>query len=92
MPTRPPESPSPPPPRRADDGERSYECPCADVPSRTYKAIANATAKDGYRGDLRGDAVARASAIRQSQRAKKDLPESKLRGAKARKAAEEKEE
>jgi large subunit ribosomal protein L28e len=59
---------------------------------RTYKAIANTTAKAGYRPDLRADAVARASAIRQSQRAKKDTPESKPRGAKARKAAEVKEE
>lgn len=60
--------------------------------NRTYKAIASSTAKSGYRADLRSDAVARASAIRLSQRPKKDQPESKLRGAKARKAAEEKEE
>lgn len=37
--------------------------------------------------DLRAEAVARASAILRSQRLKKDTPEKKLRGAKARKAA-----
>jgi large subunit ribosomal protein L28e len=59
---------------------------------RTYKTIVNNTAKSGYRSDLRAHAVARASAIRKSQTPKKDLPESKLRGAKAKKAAAEKEE
>ena len=38
--------------------------------------------------DLRAEAVARSSAIIRSQRKKKDLPEKKLRGTKARKAAE----
>lgn len=56
--------------------------------SRVYKGIVNYTAKQGYRPDLRAEAVARASAIRQSQQAKKDVPEKKPRGAKARKAAE----
>jgi large subunit ribosomal protein L28e len=54
---------------------------------RIYKAIANRTAKTGYRADLREAVVARASALRQSQRPKKDTPETKARGAKARKAA-----
>ncbi|KAF2261151.1 ribosomal protein L28e [Lojkania enalia] len=54
---------------------------------KTYKAIANSTAKRNYRPDLRADAVARASAIRKSQKpVKEDKPE-KLRGAKARVAA-----
>ena len=56
--------------------------------SRVYKGIANYTAKQGYRADLRAEAVARASAIRQSQQPKKDVPEKKARGAKAKKAAE----
>ncbi|KAI9049439.1 hypothetical protein LZ554_006471 [Drepanopeziza brunnea f. sp. 'monogermtubi'] len=59
---------------------------------KTYKGIVNTTVKSGYRSDLRAPAVARASAIRQSQRPKKDLPESKLRGTKAKKAAAEKDE
>lgn len=55
---------------------------------RTYRGIANQVAKNRYRPDLRAEAVARASAIRQAQRPKKEAPKSKLRGAKARKAAE----
>lgn len=55
---------------------------------RIYKGIVNYTAKQGYRADLRQEAVARASAVRQSQRAKKEIPEKKLRGSKAKKAAE----
>ncbi len=55
---------------------------------RIYKGIVNYTAKQGYRADLRQEAVARASAIRQSHRAKKETPEKKLRGSKARVAAE----
>jgi len=54
--------------------------------SRIYKGIANQTAKNNYRPDLRGPAVSRASAIQGSQKAKKETPEKKLRGAKARKA------
>jgi large subunit ribosomal protein L28e len=53
---------------------------------RIYKGIANHTAKNNYRPDLRGPAVSRASAIQNSQRAKKETPEKKLRGSKARKA------
>ena len=60
--------------------------------SRTYKTIASNTAKSGYRSDLRAHAIARASAIRKSQTPKKDAPESKVRGAKAKKAAAEKDE
>ncbi|RYP90992.1 hypothetical protein DL770_002908 [Monosporascus sp. CRB-9-2] len=54
----------------------------------TYKAVANQVAKRGYRPDLREAAVARVSAIRQSQRPTKPEPEKKPRGAKAKKAAE----
>jgi large subunit ribosomal protein L28e len=60
-------------------------------PFRTYLGISNNVAKSGYRGDLRSAAVARASAIRKSQRPVKESPEKKLRGAKAKKAAAEKE-
>ncbi|RKF57680.1 putative 60S ribosomal protein L28e [Erysiphe neolycopersici] len=54
---------------------------------RTYKGIVNTTVKTRYRSDLRAEAVARASAIRYSQKPKGDLPEKKLRGSKAKKAA-----
>jgi len=48
----------------------------------------NSTAKKGYRADLRAEAVARASAIKRSQREKKDkTAPTKLRGAKAVKAS-----
>ncbi|KAG7007950.1 trafficking protein particle complex subunit 6b [Physcia stellaris] len=53
-----------------------------------YKGVVNSTAKQGYRADLRQEAVARASAIRKSQQPKKEAPEKKLRGAKAKAAAE----
>lgn len=53
-----------------------------------YKGIATRATANGYRGDLRADAVSRASALRQAQRPKKDTPEQKPRGARARKAAE----
>ena len=55
---------------------------------RSYKAVANQTAKSGYRGDLRKHAVERVSAIRRTQLAVKPTPEPKLRGKKAQKAAE----
>ncbi|EGE05724.1 60S ribosomal protein L28e [Trichophyton mentagrophytes] len=58
---------------------------------KVYKAVASRAVSGGYRADLRAEAVSRASAIRLSQRPKKDSPEKKLRGAKARKAAAEKE-
>merc|ERR1712000_174960 len=54
---------------------------------RAYKTVANQTAKNGYRPDLREAAVQRVSAIKQSQRAVKPEPEPKLRGKKAREAA-----
>ena len=50
---------------------------------RTYKSIAATVAKNGYRADLLPFAVARASAIRRSQRPVKPTPEPKLRGKKA---------
>ncbi|KZZ90745.1 60S ribosomal protein L28 [Moelleriella libera RCEF 2490] len=55
---------------------------------KTYKAVANLTAKRGYRSDLRSAAVERVSAIRRSQRPVKADPEPKLRGNKAKKAEE----
>jgi hypothetical protein len=56
--------------------------------SRTFTGIVNSTTKRNYRPDLRQDAVARASAIRKSQRAvKADNKPTKTRGAKARAAA-----
>ncbi|KAJ8609989.1 hypothetical protein MRB53_038829 [Persea americana] len=55
---------------------------------KVYRSVVNSTTKKGYRPDLRGEAVSRASAIKLSQREKKDTPAPKLRGAKARKAAE----
>lgn len=55
---------------------------------RTYQAVANLTAKSGYRSDLRSAAVERVSAIRRAQRPVKADPEPKLRGNKAKKAEE----
>ncbi|KXL48435.1 hypothetical protein M433DRAFT_104506 [Acidomyces richmondensis BFW] len=60
----------------------------ANTPTRKlYKSVVNSTAKRGYRSDLRSEAVARASMVKQAQRVKKDKPAPKLRGAKARKEA-----
>jgi large subunit ribosomal protein L28e len=56
---------------------------------RTYAAIVNSTTKKNYRPDLRKDAVARASAIRKSQKPVKEDKPAKLRGAKARKAEQQ---
>ncbi|KKY33855.1 putative ribosomal protein l28e [Diaporthe ampelina] len=56
---------------------------------KTFKNIASSTAKSGYRPDLREAAIARASAIRRSQRPVKPEPERKLRGNAAKKAAQE---
>ncbi|KAK5997419.1 putative 60S ribosomal protein L28e [Cladobotryum mycophilum] len=56
---------------------------------KTYKAVASQTAKTGYRPDLLSVAVERASAIKKSQTPVKADPEPKLRGKKAKKAAEE---
>ncbi|KAI5928629.1 60S ribosomal protein L28 [Camillea tinctor] len=55
---------------------------------KIYKAVANQTAKNGYRPDLREAAVSRVSAIRRSQKEPKPTPEKKPRGAQAKKAAE----
>jgi len=62
----------------------------ASTPSRKlYRSVVNSTAKKGYRSDLRAEAVARASAVRLSQKDKKvRAAPTKLRGAKARKAKE----
>lgn len=57
-------------------------------PNRQFRSIVTSTAKSGYRADLRADAVARASALRQTQKAKKEAPAQKLRGSKAKKAAQ----
>ncbi|CCU76645.1 60S ribosomal protein L28 [Blumeria hordei DH14] len=54
---------------------------------KTYKGVVNTTVKFGYRSDLRVEAIARASALRQAQKPKKNAPEAKLRGAKALKAS-----
>ncbi|KAK0629860.1 ribosomal L28e protein family-domain-containing protein [Bombardia bombarda] len=54
---------------------------------KTFKAVANQTAKNHYRPDLRHAAVARASALRISQKAPKADPERKLRGNAAKRAA-----
>ncbi|QDS69925.1 hypothetical protein FKW77_001562 [Venturia effusa] len=53
---------------------------------KTYRGIVNSTAKRGYRTDLRGAAVARASAIRKSQKPVKEDRPAKLRGNAAKKA------
>ncbi|KAI1085726.1 60S ribosomal protein L28 [Whalleya microplaca] len=55
---------------------------------KIYAAVANQTAKNSYRPDLREAAVARVSAIRRSQKEPKPTPEQKPRGKKAKKAAE----
>ncbi|KAL9122975.1 MAG: hypothetical protein Q9187_000459 [Circinaria calcarea] len=55
---------------------------------KIYKGIVNYTAKQGYRPDLRREAVARASTLRQISRPKKGMAEKKLRGSKAKKAAD----
>lgn len=53
-----------------------------------YKNVADKTAKSGYRADVREEAIARVSAVRRSQRPKKETPPKKLRGTAAKKAAE----
>ncbi|KAJ5397265.1 60S ribosomal protein L28 [Penicillium cosmopolitanum] len=57
---------------------------------KIYKGVADKTAQHGYRADLREEAVARVSAVRRSQKAKKETPARKPRGSKAQ--AEEKAE
>jgi large subunit ribosomal protein L28e len=56
---------------------------------RTYSAIVNSTTKRNYRPDLRQDAVAKASAIRKSQKPVKESKPSKVRGAKAQATTQE---
>ena len=51
---------------------------------RLYKSVVASTAGQGYRPDLRREAVARSSAIRKASRPVKETPERKPRGAKAR--------
>ncbi|PWY71508.1 ribosomal protein L28e [Aspergillus sclerotioniger CBS 115572] len=58
---------------------------------KIYKGVADKTAKNGYRADVRESAVARVSAIRRSQKPKKETPPQKPRGAQARKAEEKSE-
>lgn len=53
---------------------------------KIYRSVVNSTAKRGYRSDLNADAVARASAIKNSQREKKEITQK--RGAKRSKTAE----
>jgi large subunit ribosomal protein L28e len=62
--------------------------PLADQ-RRTYSAIVNSTTKRNYRPDLRQDAVAKASAIRKSQKPVKESKPAKARGAKAQAASKE---
>ena len=56
------------------------------APART---IVNSTTKRNYRPDLRQDAVAKASAIRRSQKPVKESKPAKARGAKAQAASKE---
>jgi large subunit ribosomal protein L28e len=62
--------------------------PLADQ-RRTYSAIVNSTTKRNYRPDLRQDVVAKASAIRRSQKPVKESKPTKTRGAKAQAATKE---
>ncbi|KAJ5822909.1 hypothetical protein N7447_005249 [Penicillium robsamsonii] len=55
---------------------------------KIYKGVADRTAKNSYRADIREEAVARVSAVRRSQLPKKDTPAKKARGSKAQKAEE----
>ncbi|KAH8733183.1 ribosomal L28e protein family-domain-containing protein [Phaeosphaeriaceae sp. PMI808] len=54
---------------------------------KTFASIVSSTTKRNYRPDLRKDAVARASAIRKSQKTPKADKATKTRGAKAKAAA-----
>lgn len=60
----------------------------ADNIYRTYASVAAAVGKNSYRSDLNKDAVSRASALKDSQRVKKDTPAKKPRGSKARQTTE----
>ncbi|KAJ4302727.1 hypothetical protein N0V90_001617 [Kalmusia sp. IMI 367209] len=61
--------------------------PASRSTRKTYSAIVKSTANRNYRTDLRKDAVARASAIRKSQKPVKETKPQKPRGAKAKAAA-----
>ncbi|KAH6671603.1 60S ribosomal protein L28, partial [Plectosphaerella plurivora] len=50
---------------------------------KSYKSVANLAASRSYRSDLRQVAVERVSAVRRSEKAYKEVPESKPRGKKA---------
>ncbi|KAF2858175.1 ribosomal protein L28e [Piedraia hortae CBS 480.64] len=62
----------------------------SSTPSRKiYKSVVNGTTRKGYRSDLRAEAVARASAVKRSQREVKAKSHPvKLRGKKAKQAKE----
>lgn len=55
---------------------------------RTYASVAAAVGKNSYRSDLNNDAIQRSSALKNSQRPKKNRPVAKPRGKKAQAAAE----
>jgi large subunit ribosomal protein L28e len=55
---------------------------------KSYRTIVNSTGNKGYRPDLRNAAVRRASALKAAQKPVKGDHPAKLRGAKAKKAAE----
>ena len=60
---------------------------CIRDSRKAYKSIVSSTAKRGYRSDLRAEAVARASAVKKSQRSKGSKSHAtKLRGSKKAKA------
>jgi large subunit ribosomal protein L28e len=59
--------------------------------SRIYKAVADHVGKNSYRSDLNQHAVARASAIKLSQKEKKETPQQKPRGRRAKQLVAEKE-
>jgi large subunit ribosomal protein L28e len=63
--------------------------PASRSTRKTYSAIVNQTTKRSYRPDLRQAAVARASAIRKSQKPVKEQKPAKPRGAKAKAAAQQ---
>ncbi|KAF1822662.1 ribosomal protein L28e [Dissoconium aciculare CBS 342.82] len=80
-------------PKQASRPAKNYHVSSfsSSTPTRKlYVGIVNSTAKKGYRADLRQAAVARASAVRRSQRElTRKEPVRKPRGKKAQKAAEE---
>ena len=59
--------------------------------SRIYKAVADHVGKNSYRSDLNQHAVARASAIKLSQKEKKETPQQKPRGRRAKQLGAKKE-